>query len=123
MLFNKFASVGPIQSIRVCHDMTTRQSFGYAYVNFEKSADAKRALDTMNFDLLCGRPLRIMWSHRDSTLRESDVGNVFIKNLNRKIDNKFLYDTFSAFGNILSCKIMTDKNGKSRGFGFVHFET
>ncbi|CAF4762892.1 unnamed protein product [Rotaria sp. Silwood1] len=123
MLFNKFASVGPIQSIRVCHDMTARQSFGYAYVNFEKSADAKRALDTMNFDLLCGRPLCIMWSHRDSTLRESDVGNVFIKNLNRKIDNKFLYDTFSAFGNILSCKIMTDKNGKSRGFGFVHFET
>jgi len=84
---------------------------------------AERALDTMNFDLLRGRPLRIMWSQRDPALRKSGVGNVFIKNLDKNIDNKSLYDTFSAFGNILSCKIMTDENGQSKGFGFVHFET
>jgi hypothetical protein len=26
---------------------------------------AERALDTMNFDVLKGRPIRIMWSQRD----------------------------------------------------------
>lgn len=132
VLFELFNKVGPVASIRVCRDAITRRSLGYGYVNFHNPQDAERALDTMNFtdikanpaDPNCvGRPCRIMWSQRDPTLRKSGVGNIFVKNLPTNMDNKSLFDTFSVCGNILSCKVATDENGVSKGYGYVHYET
>lgn len=123
MLFEIFNMVGPVASIRVCRDAVTRRSLGYAYVNYLNSADGERALEHLNYSLIKNRPCRIMWSQRDPALRKTGQGNIFIKNLDDKIDNKALHDTFAAFGNILSCKVATDENGNSRGFAFVHYET
>lgn len=50
--------------------------------------------------------------------------NLFIGNLDPEVDEKLLYDTFSAFGVVVATpKIMRDpETGNSKGFGFVSFD-
>lgn len=121
MLFEKFSSAGPVLSIRVCRDKITRKSLGYAYVNFELPSDAEKALEKMNSELMKGKPMRIkpMWTQDTPP---AGGGNIFIKNLDESVDSKALREAFSSYGEILATKVMTDENGKSKGYGFVQFK-
>lgn len=55
----------------------------------------------------------------------NDVGaNLFIGQLDPDVDEKMLYDTFSAFGFITQTpKVMRDPDtGMSKGYGFVSYD-
>lgn len=121
---------------------------GYAFVEFRTEEDAdytvKVALllrqtllqgehshlagllfvQIMNMIKLYGKPIRVNKSSQDK--RRIEVGaNLFIGNLAPEVDEKLLYDTFSAFGGITQPpKVMRDLDtGNSKGFGFINFDS
>jgi RNA recognition motif-containing protein len=54
----------------------------------------------MNMVKLHGKPIRVNKASQDK--KSQDVGaNLFIGNLDEQVDEKILYDTFSAFGVIV----------------------
>ncbi|XP_053530519.1 polyadenylate-binding protein 1 isoform X2 [Ictalurus punctatus] len=122
MLVEKFSPAGRIHSIRLCRDRKTGSSLGYAFVNFHRRAEAERALEMLNYEPLMGRPMRIMWSHKDSSLRNTGMGKLFVRNLDNSIGNMALHDIFSTFGKVLSCTVVNNETG-SKGYGIVHFES
>ena len=40
---------------------------------------AIRALESLNYTVVNGKAIRIMWSHRDPSTRKSGLGNLFVK--------------------------------------------
>ena len=73
---------------------------------------------------LHGKPVRVNKASQDK--KSNDVGaNLFVGNLDSELDEKLLYDTFSAFGVVITTpKIMRDPDsGNSRGFGFVSYDS
>ncbi|KAK2976243.1 hypothetical protein RJ640_021954, partial [Escallonia rubra] len=121
-LYDLFNQVAQVTSVRVCRDQHKHASLGYAYVNFSSPQDAATAMEVLNFTPVNGKPIRIMYSHRDPSIRKSGYANIFIKNLDSSIDNKALHDTFASFGTVLSCKVANDGSGQSKGYGFVQFD-
>lgn len=87
-LFELFSQQGPVVTIRVCRDLVTRRSLGYAYVNFATPADAAKAIEELNGNTTLNgnsAPIRVTFSQRDPSLRKSGLGNVYIKGLDRSI--------------------------------------
>ena len=70
---------------------------GYGFVEFRTEEDADYAIKIINMVKLFGKPLRVNKSSQDK--KKTNVGaNLFIGGLDADVDEKLLYDTFSAFG-------------------------
>ena len=118
-------------------DRVTQTHQGYGFVEFLSEEDADYAIKILNMIKLYGKPGSFFQSEDDrdrstdpwlkilvrvnkasSHQKNLDVGaNLFVGNLDPEIDEKLLYDTFSAFGVILQTpKIMRDPDtGNSKG--------
>lgn len=132
-----FTQAGPVASVYIPKDRVTNENNGYGFVEMKSERDADYAakvrpqnshstlhnisdetcdllgifLDSqvMNMVKLFEKPLKV---NKSSPERQGpqDVGaNLFVGNLDPDVDEKLLYDTFSAFGVILGQpKVMRD---------------
>lgn len=103
-------------------DKISGEHQGYGFVEFKSEEDADYAIKIMHMIKLYGKPIKVNKASQDK--RTQEVGaNLFIGNLDAEIDEKALYETFSAFGHILSTKIMRNpESGVSKGHGSVSYD-
>lgn len=122
ILWELFVQAGPVVNVHMPKDRVTGQHQGYGFVEFLGEDDADYAIKIMNMIKLYGKPIRV--NKASAHQKNLDVGaNIFIGNLDPEVDEKLLYDTFSAFGVILQTpKIMRDpETGNSKGYAFINF--
>lgn len=121
-MWELFVQAGPVVNVHMPKDRVTQTHQGYGFVEFLSEEDADYAIKIMNMIKLYGKPIRV--NKASAHQKNLDVGaNIFIGNLDPEVDEKLLYDTFSAFGVILQTpKIMRDpETGNSKGFAFINF--
>lgn len=136
-LHEMFSAFGEITSAKVMQDENSR-SKGFGFVCFREAEEAEIAANNMNGIDYGGRQLYVgraqKKNERQAELRErferqkqermnryQQGVNLYVKNLDDNVDDEKLKSEFSVFGNITSAKVMTDSNGRSKGFGFVCF--
>lgn len=97
---------------------------GYGFVEFRTEEDADYAVKVLSMTKLYSKSLRVTKASADRARVEIGA-NLFIGNLAPEVDEKVLYDTFSAFGlMVMPPKVMRDpESGAPKGFGFVNFDS
>ncbi|CAF0862576.1 unnamed protein product [Rotaria sordida] len=90
--------------------------------------ESNRTLNTFWLQDCClsqeGKIKMSSYSYDNSAMdqRRSNFTNLYVKNFGKDMNETKLCHLFGTYGTITSCKIQTDNNGQSKGFGFVNFE-
>eukprot|EP01041_Mallomonas_annulata_P003607 gene3607-7177_t len=124
LLWELMLQSGPVVNVHMPKDKVTGQHQGYGFVEFRSEEDSEYAIKVMNMIKMYGKPIKCNKASQDK--KQLDVGaNIFIGNLDPDVDEKLLYDTFSAFGGITQTpNIMRDsETGNSKGYGFVSYDS
>ncbi|KAG6831229.1 hypothetical protein H0H92_012026 [Tricholoma furcatifolium] len=140
LVWELMLQAGPIVNVHLPKDRISMAHQGYGFCEFLTEEDAEYACKIMNQIKLWGKPIRVNKASSDK--KQLDVGaNLFIGNLDENVDERLLYDTFSAFGLMattakaryssqavsfplkINCyQIARDTGlGTSKGYGFVSY--
>ncbi|CAK9165324.1 unnamed protein product [Ilex paraguariensis] len=135
-LRDKFSKYGKISNAAIMKD-DEGKSKGFGFVNFESHEEAEKAVEAMNGVLIGSKKIFVgraqKKAEREELLKRAreemlnrhaemlNSSDLYVKNLNISIDGRKLEEIFSAFGEVKSTKVVCDKNGVSKGFGFVSF--
>ncbi|KAI9511361.1 hypothetical protein F5148DRAFT_975281 [Russula earlei] len=122
LIWELMLQAGPVVNVHLPKDRISMAHQGFGFCEFLTEEDAEYACKIMNQIKLWGKPIRVNKASSDK--KQLDVGaNLFIGSLDENVDERLLYDTFSAFGMMATtAKIARDaQTGQSKGYGFVSY--
>ena len=102
-LLKFFSSAGfKIKTATVANDTDKNKSLGYGYISFAEESELERCLSTMN-NALCHDRMIIL--NRQGEKNFNPKANIIIRNLSKTVTQNDVYQAFSKFGKIHSCKL------------------
>mmetsp|Transcript_34695 Transcript_34695/g.80998 ORF Transcript_34695/g.80998 Transcript_34695/m.80998 type:complete len:604 (+) Transcript_34695:96-1907(+) len=121
-LHDTFSIFGHIISCKVSTSMDG-SSRGYGFVQYESEDAAKQAIERVNGMAIGGRKVFVGPFQRRNAKKEAEEGDdrsLYVRNIPPDWDDGQVSQTFSEFGAVESCLIMSQGKG-SRRYGFVNF--
>ncbi|KAL0319328.1 UNVERIFIED_CONTAM: Polyadenylate-binding protein 5 [Sesamum angustifolium] len=136
VLKDKFSEHGKVSSAVIMKD-EKGTSKGFGFVNFDSHESAKKAMEALNGELVGSKNLFVGKALKKAERKEqprqqygyegtdhhkkSNDSTLYVRNLDRSIDDRKLEQLFSHFGTVVSAKVIRNSDGVSKGFGFVRF--
>ena len=96
----------------------------FAFVEFENSEEVDYAVKILNSVQLFGKSIRVASANMSKDSKSQNIGAIlFVGNLAPEVDEKLLYDTFSAFGEITQVPSLARDaaTGLPKGYAFIGF--
>jgi len=127
-LKNVFSEFGEIEKVKI----PTRPkggSKGFGFITFKTNEAAKNAVEKMNNVNLEERRIGVVFSTSVEKKKETPVGDdekgnrLVVRQLAWAVTDEQLEEAFAEHGNLTNHKVVKARNGKSKGFGFVVYET
>ena len=122
-LESHMSKIGPIIFSKIIREQSG-YSRGWGIVEYETKHNAEKAVDELNDTLLKGRNLlcKIDTKYEKNTKTYNDEISLYVGNLPWEVTWGDLKNYFKKY-KVTYSTIMRDKNGKSRGYGIVKFNT
>jgi len=115
-----FTNIGPIYSCRIMRDKRTGYSFGYGFVNYVKTQDAAKAINTLNGKQIQNKQIKVALARPSG--EDIKHANLYVKGITKEMKREELTELFKPYGDIIQSKILVDQyTGFSKGAGFILF--
>ncbi|KAG2325846.1 hypothetical protein Bca4012_040439 [Brassica carinata] len=134
-----FGQAGTVVDVQIVYDKVTDRSRGFGFVTMGSIEEAKEAIQMFNTSQIGGRTVRVNFPEvprggerevmrakiRDSKRSYVDSPHkLYAGNLGWNLTSQGLKDAFADQPGVLGAKVVYEiDSGRSRGFGFVSFES
>jgi len=115
-----FSPYGVIQQCKVVMDLHTGKSKGYGFVRYATQKSAEKAMEALNGYEIQNKKLKVAVARKHC--KEIRNSNLYVTHLPKTLDSKQLEELFKPYGKLVECRVLTDKQGRYRGVGFVRFD-
>ncbi|PKI35302.1 hypothetical protein CRG98_044316 [Punica granatum] len=138
-LLEVFQEAGRVVNVEVVYDRVTDRSRGFAFVTMGSIEEANEAIRMFDGSQVGGRTVKVNFPEvprggerevMGPKIRSSNRGfvdsphKIYAGNLGWGLTSQGLRDAFADQPGLLSTKVIYDRNsGRSRGFGFISFES